>query len=172
MMSLKFKVVDSGFEEDLNLKLSPEKLAMHLAKGKARAVALNYPNAIIIAADTIIVHKKKIYGKPYTKPRAIKMLKELSGTTHWAMTGLCVMDTMSGKMVAKTVKTKVVLRKLHHDEIIKYVKEHKPYDYAGAYGLFGKAAVFAKRVEGEYYNVIGLPPSELSVILRGFGIKI
>ncbi|MCX6797088.1 MAG: Maf family protein [Candidatus Doudnabacteria bacterium] len=172
LLGLPFKIVDSKYQENFKLKMKPENLAKFFAQSKAKAVATHYRNAIIIGADTIIVHQNKIYGKPYTKQKATLMLKELSNTTHWAITGLAVLDSRTGKMISKVVKTKVTFRKIHLDEIISYVRTGEPLHMAGAYGLWGKAATFAKKVEGEYCNVVGLPLCELSVILRKFGIKL
>ncbi len=172
LLGLPFRVVVSNYREDFKLKMKPEKLAIFFAREKAKAVAKAHPNAIVIGADTIIVHQNKIYGKPHTVQKAIQMLKELSGTTHWAFTGLAVVDSAKKRTVSKLIKTKVTFRKIYPDEIISYVNTKEPLAMAGAYGVWGRAAMFVKKVEGEYSNVVGLPLCELSAILRKFGVKI
>lgn len=169
---LPFVVVASPYEEDMSLKMSPRDLVKHLAKGKASAVAENYRNEIIIGADTIVVLGKEVMGKPETEAAARKMLNKLSGKTHKVMTGYCIIDAATGKTVTKAVETKVYFKKLSSSEITNYIRSGEPMDRAGAYAIQGLAALFVKKIEGDFLNVVGLPIQDLAQDLKKFGIVI
>lgn len=172
LLGLKFKSVDSEFKENLKLKMPPKKLAVFLALGKARAVAKEYKDAIIIGADTLATYKGKVYGKPGTKKNAIKFLNIFSGKTHLTITGLAIMDTKTKKVWTTAATAKLKFRKIHQDEILSYVKTEEPLDKAGGYTIRKRGAMFVESLEGEYTTVVGLPLCELSVVLRKFGVKI
>jgi septum formation protein len=133
---------------------------MELAKKKVKG-------GIIITADTIVVLNKKVLGKPQNAEDAIKILNILSGKIHTVYTGFCVLNQKTNKQIVEFEKTKVEFRKLKIDEIVDYVTGGSPMDKAGAYGIqddFG--AVFVKRINGCYYNVVGLPLTNLYSALR------
>lgn len=169
---LPFVVVPSPYEEDMSLKMSPKELVKHLAKGKAKAVADNYQQEIIVAADTIVVLGNKVMGKPGTEAKARQMLKQLSGKAHKVITGYCIIDSASGKIVTKAVETKVYFKKLSSSEITNYIRSGEPLDRAGAYAIQGLAALFVKKIEGDFLNVVGLPIQDLAQDLKKFGIVI
>ena len=169
---LKFKVDASEVAEDLGLRLSPPALARRLSREKARAVAGKYRNAVIIAADTFIVMGDKLLGKPHTEKEAIRMLETLNGKAHAVITGYTVLDTASGKITSRSVKTKVQFRKKTFSELRSYVKTREPLDKAGAYAIQGIGSLFVKSIEGDYFNVIGLPLASLAETLNKFGISI
>jgi len=169
---LKFDTTASDYTEDLNLPLSPRTLARILSKKKAEAVAHKYKNAIIIAADTFIVSSKKLLGKPHTDKEAEKMLKMLSGKAHSVITGFTILDTCTGKVLSRSVKTKVYFRKLDPAEIKKYVNTGEPLDKAGAYAIQGLAAAFISKIEGDFFNVVGLPLCALTESLKKFKIHL
>ncbi|MDH3268962.1 MAG: Maf family protein [Ignavibacteria bacterium] len=124
-------------------------------------------NSIIITADTIVVLGEKVIGKPTSKTEAIKILSLLSGKVHAVYTGFCVLNQKTKKIVVDYERTEVEFRLLKKDEIVDYVKGGSPMDKAGAYGIqddFG--AVFVKRINGCYYNVVGLPLTKLYNALR------
>jgi len=124
-------------------------------------------NSIIITADTIVVLRKKIIGKPTNKQDAIKILMQLSGKVHTVFTGFCVLNQKTKKMIVDFERTEVEFRSLKKDEIVDYVNGGSPMDKAGAYGIqddFGP--VFVKRINGCYYNVVGLPLTKLYGSLR------
>lgn len=169
---LKFKVDASNHEENLNLKLKPHKLARFLSKQKANTIAGKHKNAIIIAADTFIVLKNRLLGKPHSDAEAKKMLKTLNGRPHSVITGFTIMDTGSNKTISSSVETKVYLKKLSSKEIDAYVRTKEPLDKAGAYAIQGLGSVIIKKIEGDYFNVIGLPLSALTESLKKFGIPV
>lgn len=172
LTGLKFRVDASAYEENLCLKLKPHKLARFLSEEKARTVAEKYKDALIIAADTFIVFKNKLLGKPHTAGEARKMLRMLNGKAHSVVTGFTVIDTGRNKKVSRSVETKVYFKKLSTKEIDAYVRSQEPLDKAGAYAIQGLGSVIIKKIEGDYFNVIGLPLSALTESLKKFGIYV
>ncbi len=171
-IGLKFDVEASDFPEKSGRKRTPENLVRFLSRAKAKSVAANYPDSLIIAADTIGVIDGKIIGKPETPAAARSMLRELSGKTHTVITGFTVLDTAIGRMITRTVKTEVTFRKLTQSEIRAYVGTGEPIDKAGAYAIQGIGAILVKEIRGDYYNVMGLPLSALAEVLKRFGVDV
>lgn len=169
---LKFSVCVSDYEEDLSLKLNPRELARFLSRKKAETIAHKYKDTIIIAADTFIVFKNKLLGKPHVDREAEKMLKMLNGKAHSVITGFTIIDTDSGKKLSRSVETKVYFKKLSPEEIRAYVRSKEPLDKAGAYAIQGLGAVFIEKIEGDYFNVVGLPLCALVECLREFGVNV
>ncbi|MBI5739196.1 MAG: septum formation inhibitor Maf [Nitrospirae bacterium] len=172
MTGLPFTVYASDYDEDLALPLKPRELARFLSRKKAEAVAHKYSNAIIIAADTFIVFKEMLLGKPRTDKEAGQMLSMLNGKAHSVITGFTILDSSDGKTVSRSVETKVYFRKLSNEEIITYVGSKEPLDKAGAYAVQGLGAVFIKKIEGDFFNVMGLPLCALTECLKEFGIQV
>jgi septum formation protein len=172
LIGLKFKVDVSDYEEDLGLKLRPHELAKYLSFEKARSVAGNYKDALIIAADTFIVFRGKLLGKPHMEKEAMRMLTLLNGKSHSVITGYTVLDTRTGRKSSRAIETKVWFRKMTDDELRAYVKTGEPLDKAGAYAIQGVGALIVKKIEGDYFNVIGLPVVSLAVTLKKFGINV
>ena len=171
-IGLKFEVEPSNYEENTNSKLRPHELAKSLSFEKARTVANKHKNALVIAADTFIVFKGKILGKPYTETEARKMLETISGKPHSVVTGFSIIDTEDKKTVSRSVETKVYIRRLTPSEIDAYVKSREPLDKAGAYAIQGLGSVIVEKIEGDYFNVIGLPLSALTESLKEFGVHV
>ncbi|RJR15413.1 MAG: septum formation inhibitor Maf [Nitrospiraceae bacterium] len=169
---LKFKVCVSDYEEDLALPLRPRELARFLSRKKAEAVSAKYKNALIIAADTFIVFKDSLLGKPHTDKEAEKMLTMLNGKAHTVITGFTILDTGTGKKISRSVETKVYFKKLSKEEIRTYVRSKEPLDKAGAYAIQGIGAVFIEKIEGDYFNVVGLPLCALMDSLKKFGVDV
>ena len=130
---------------------------------KAEAVP-RQPEDIVIAADTIVVCDHQILGKPRDEADAVRMLRLLSGRDHQVMTGMTVLRGDRG--VSHTEVTDIHFRPLSDREILAYVASGEPMDKAGAYGIQGGAALFAEKMVGDYYNVMGLPVCRLGIILR------
>jgi septum formation protein len=172
LTGLEFKVDESDYEEDMDLNLIPQKLAQLLSKKKAESVASKYKNAIIIGADTFIVLKGKILGKPHTADEARRMLRLLNGKTHSVITGFTIIETENGKIFSRSTETKVFFRKLTTKEIESYIKTKEPLDKAGAYAIQGLGAVLVKKIEGDFFNVMGLPLNALVQGLKEFGIHV
>ncbi len=171
-IGLKFEVEPSNREEDMLSGLKPHELARNISLEKAKVVANKHKNAIVIAADTIIVFKGKVLGKPHTETEAENMLKTMSGKSHYVITGFTIIDTDKNKTLTKSVETKVHIRKLTSKEINAYVKSQEPLDKAGAYAIQGLGSVIVGKIEGDYFNVMGLPLSALTESLKEFGINV
>ena len=169
-IGLKFEVEPSNQEEVVSSGLEPRELAKEISLEKAQAVASSHQNAIVIAADTFGVFRGKIVGKPRTEAEARKMLAMLSGRSHRVITGFTIIDTDSNKTLSRTVETRVYFRKLTPKEIDAYVKTGEPLGKAGAYAIQGLGSVIVEKIEGDYYNVIGLPLSALAESLKEFGV--
>jgi len=171
-LGLKVKVVGSRVKESKFNISDPEKLVKTLALTKAQEVARRTKSGLIIGADTIVVLKGKIIGKPKSSEEAKFMLRELSGRTHEVLTGLAVIDASTGKTKADFVRTRVKFRKLAEEEIANYVAADKPFDKAGAYAIQEKAGLFVEKIDGCYFNVVGLPLARLAEILKEFGVTL
>jgi septum formation protein len=171
-LGLKFEVDASNCEEEIDPVLGPDELVRRISITKAKAVAQRHQDAVIIAADTIGVIGKKLLGKPHTADEAGKMLAKISGKSHEVITGFTILDTVTNKIMTGTVSTKVYIKKLTQQEIAAYVQTGEPLDKAGAYGIQGRGAVIVEKIEGDYYNVMGLPLSALTVALIEFGISV
>ncbi|MCX8057341.1 MAG: Maf family protein [Ignavibacteria bacterium] len=165
LLGLNFKTFHPQIEENHNGE-APIRYAKKLAERKAEEANKKFKNKIIIAADTIVVVNGKILEKPNSPSEAIKMLKMLSGRTHIVYTAICVINQINGKKIVDVEKTFVTFRKLSLDEINEYVDSGSCMDKAGAYGIQDDlGAVFVKKINGCYYNVVGLPLQRLYINL-------
>ncbi len=171
-IGLEFTVDPGDYAEELIPDLNPEGLAEILSLGKAMAVAKNYPEAIIIAADTFGVLRGKIIGKPHDADEARSMLHLISGKSHRVITGFTIFDVPNNKKVTRSVETRVYIKRLSHQEIDNYVKSGEPLDKAGAYAIQGLGSVIVEKIVGDYYNVVGLPLNALAESLKEFGIRV
>lgn len=169
---LAFRVDAGAYEEDMRSGVSPRALARLLSFEKAKAVGGKYKNALIIGADTFIVFRKKILGKPHTEGEARRMLTALNGRTHSVITGFTIMDTRTNKKISRTLETKVFFKKLEKKEIESYIRTGEPMDKAGAYAIQGLGGALVRKIEGDYFNVVGLPLRELVKALKKFGIHV
>jgi septum formation protein len=165
-----FVVEESGYEEDMTLKIQPRVMAKRFALGKARAVASRHKDAIVIGADTFVVFKGQLLGKPHTPSRARAMLTMLSGTSHSVLTGFAIIDTKTNREVSRVVETRVTFRILSKKEIADYVKTGEPLKAAGAYTSQSGGASFMKKIIGSHYNIVGLPIAEVVEELKKCGI--
>jgi septum formation protein len=167
---LSFRVDASDYHEEAESGLSPRALARRLSRRKAEAVAARYRHALIIAADTFIVFKGRIFGKPETAAEAGRMLRTLQGKQHSVITGFTIIDAGTGKEMSRSVETKVYFRKMSAGEIRRYVRSGEPLDKAGAYAIQGLGAAFIRKIEGDYHNVVGLPMGALRMALKKFDV--
>ena len=169
---LKFKVDESAYEEKIVTGMKPDSLVRFLSRGKARDVARRHRNALVIAADTIVVSRGRLLAKPRTGEEAREMLNTLSGKAHSVITGFTIIDTESKRELSRSVKSKVFFKRLSRGEIDAYIRSGEPLDKAGAYGIQGLGAVLINKIEGDFFNVVGLPLNALSESLKKFGIKV
>lgn len=168
-IGIKFTVQASNVEEKLSKKMEPSLWVQEIALQKAKDVAKNYKEGLVIGADTIVVKDGKILGKPQDELEAIKMLKFLSGSHHQVMTGIAVVNAQNMEDYIVNIEiTKVKFSNLKESEILSYVKTKEPMDKAGAYGIQGIGALLVEKIEGCYYNVVGLPLNHLVKILKKY----
>jgi septum formation protein len=147
--------------------MKPDEAVIHIACLKARKVADTcLENDLVIAADTLVYLDGEALGKPQTARDAAQMLRRLSGARHSVYTGVAVIK--NGREALFAEKTDVFFREISDAEIEAYIKTGEPMDKAGAYGAQGKGAVFIRRIEGDFFNVMGLPVCRLVTTLRGF----
>ena len=169
LTGLDFVVRVADIDETMDETRAPAEEVTRVSRMKALAVEREADD-VVIAADTIVVCEGKVLGKPKDAEDAFCMLSLLSGRDHQVMTGMTVLQ--GDEVVTHTEVTKIRFRNLLSEEIRAYIATGEPMDKAGAYGIQGGAALFCTRMEGDYYNVMGLPVCALSVILRTFGLPV
>ncbi len=172
LLGLHFSVFPSEIEEKLIPGLTPRKQVEALSKQKAEAVGAKFTNAIILAADTMVVCGDEVIGKPKDEEAAKKILRKLSGTEHSIVTGFTLLDTETKKRVTKSTETKIWFRKISSKEIAEYIEREKPFDKAGAYAVHELAAVFIQKIEGDDSGATGLSVFLLTKELKKFGIEV
>jgi septum formation protein len=161
-----FSVIPSDIEEDDVIPNDPPANVQAIALCKAKSVAETLDTGIVIAADTQILLDDEVLGKPKDEADAIRMLSGLSGKIHQAITGVALMDLDTGSEETWVEITRVKFRKLPEEEITDYIKTGEPMGKAGAYGIQGRAAAFVERIEGCYFNIVGLPLAKLVEKIR------
>jgi len=171
-LGLKFKVIPSGVREPVLPGFAPAELVEVLAREKAQEVAGRLSSGLVIGADTVVVWRGQVMGKPACPREAVEMLKRLRADMHEVYTGLALIDAASGESIAGCEITRVYFKYISDGEIESYVATKEPLDKAGAYAVQGKAAVFIERIEGCYTNVVGLPLARLDTMLKHFGVSI
>lgn len=173
-MGIRAEIIPANVDESALSTLPPEKMVAQLALLKASDVARSFSgNTYVVGADTVVVSDGKIFGKPCDISAARRMLSALSGKTHSVYTGYCVICCKDGSAVSKFEKTDVTFRALSEREIDAYIKTREPMDKAGAYGIQEKGSMFIEKINGDYFNVVGLPVCALSKLLHEeFGIDV
>ena len=166
-IGIDFEVRPSEVDEYLPPDVLPEGIATALALKKAEDVASGRPHALTLGADTIVVYEGTILGKPSGPEEAVMMLEMLNGRTHTVYTGIALVHPASGRSVSAVVATQVTFGKMDANEIASYVATGSPMDKAGAYGIQDdRGALFISRIDGDYYNVVGLPLHRLYGMLK------
>ena len=164
LFGLSFTVQAADVDETMDPCLSPARAVGEVSARKALAIPDH--NALILAADTIVVCDGQILGKPQTEADARRMLNLLSGRDHQVITGVTL--RRGQRLLTQTETTRVWFRELSQAEIAAYIASGEPMDKAGAYGIQGRASVFIPRIDGDYFNVMGLPLCRLDQMLRAF----
>lgn len=155
LADLKFDIMPSDAQE-ITTKTAPNEVVMELASLKAKDIyKKSEKQSMIVGADTVVAYQGQILGKPTDEADAKRMLTMLSGQTHEVYTGVCIIE--DGKTKTFYEETKVTFYEISDEQIDHYIKTGEPMDKAGSYGIQGKAAVFIKGIEGDYYNVVGFP---------------
>lgn len=163
-----FDIIPAKGEERADPNLTPAQLVEELSRQKAAEIAADHPDALIIAADTVVAVDGTVLGKPHDRDDAVRMLQTLSGREHTVYSGLTV--CWQGRSVTQHEATAVRFRPLTLDDIHHYVSTGEPMDKAGSYGIQGYGCTLVEGISGDYYNVVGLPVCRLSQILSGFGV--
>jgi septum formation protein len=171
-IGLRPDVEPTDYDEETASDSEPHGMARELSLGKARTAARKHRSALIIAADTFVVIDDRILGKPHTNAEAREMLRALNGRTHSVITGFTVLNIESGKVLTRSVETRVCMRRSTLKEIDSYVRTKEPLGKAGGYAIQGRGAVLVERIEGDYSNVVGLPLSALAEGLKEFGVNV
>ena len=165
----KFDVIPAKGEEVADPGLTPQALVEELSRQKAAEVAAQEPDALVIAADTVVAIDGKVLGKPTSTQHAVEMLTRLSGREHHVYTGFTVRQGET--IITAHEDTTVNFRPLTPKEIAAYVATGEPMDKAGSYGIQGFGCVLISGIQGDYYNVVGLPVCRLAQALEQFGVN-
>ena len=169
-LGLTFEVYKPDVDESHSEHEEPEELCGRLSRLKAHAGAERFPDAVVIAADTIVAIDGQILGKPRDRDDAVRMLNILQGREHEVLTGLSV--CVNGREMTHVEHTRVKFRALSDDEIAAYVMTGECDDKAGAYAVQGKGSLLVEGITGDYFNVVGLPVCRLGLILHELGVNI
>jgi septum formation protein len=171
-LGIKYETISSEYEEKA-IDTEPEELVMRFSEGKAMSIAKNIKEeALVIGSDTIVYKDGKILGKPKDEEDAYDMLKSLSGVFHTVISGISVIRTPSLHKITTFEKTAVKFKELTEDEIHYYISTKEPMDKAGAYAIQGIGSLLVEKINGCYFNVMGLPVYKLSKVLEDFGYKL
>ncbi len=171
-IGLVFSVDAPDLDEAVRPGEEAEAYALRVAREKAAVAADRAGRGIVIAADTVVVLGSGILGKPVDAADAERMLGLLSGREHRVITGIAVRDAATGRTAARSAVTRVLFRKLTPEAVRAYAASGEPLDKAGAYGIQEKGALLVERIEGCFYNVVGLPLALLEEMLEEFGVGV
>ncbi|MBU5483574.1 Maf-like protein [Clostridium sp. MSJ-11] len=170
-----FEVIVSQFDEDqVRFNGDCGNYVIELAKGKGMDVVSNIKdnNSLIIACDTVVFFNGKVLGKPKSEEEAFSMLKELSGNVHHVYSGIFIYNKETNSIMTDYICTEVKFSNLSDELIKKYIESKEPFDKAGAYGIQGYGGIFVERINGCYYNVVGLPLNSLYKMLKEMGVNL
>lgn len=170
-IGLDFEVIPAHIEEKI-IELKPDELVQKLAIEKVISVSRKVRNSIVIGADTLVYAENKVLGKPRTEKEALDMLLLLSNKWHKVYSGIAVLDTETQKLIADIEESGVKFKSISEKEAKNYIQTGEPMDKAGAYAIQGKGAVFIERIEGCYYNIVGLPLFKLVKLLEQFNVYV
>jgi septum formation protein len=172
-IGLPFRTHPSALGDDGEAPLvgeGAEAYACRLARAKAEEVAARLRRGLVVGADTVVVSDDRLLGKPRDRDEAQAFLLSLAGRTHRVISGLAVVDGTTGQAEVGAAVTGVTMRPFDAREAAKYVATGEPMDKAGAYGIQGRGALLVEAIQGDYFNVVGLPLTLLAVLLGRFGI--
>ncbi|HOS59714.1 MAG TPA: Maf family protein, partial [Syntrophorhabdaceae bacterium] len=163
-------IIPPNIDEKRKKDETPKDFVLRISFEKANKVGNLFSDKWVIGADTVVVIKNKILGKPKNERDAFNMLKYLSGKWHKVITGYCVLNASKNVIYRDAVETRVYLRELTEDEIARYIKTSEPFDKAGSYAVQGKGGYMVKEIKGSYANVVGLPICEVAEALLSLGV--
>lgn len=169
-LGIPFSIIPPDIDESRKKDEPPKEYVLRISHDKAYKVGNHFPDKWIIGADTIVIYKNKILGKPKNEEEAFAMLKSLSGKWHKVMTGFCVLNVSRKIVYRDAVETKVFMRDMLDLEIMRYIGTSEPLDKAGSYAVQGRAGYMVKELKGSYSNVVGLPICEVAEVLLSLGV--
>ncbi|MEG0012709.1 MAG: Maf family protein [Cellulosilyticaceae bacterium] len=161
LLPITFEIISKETDETMDTRLTPVENVMKIAAQKAETVAREYEESLVIGCDTIVVVDKQILGKPKDKEEAYRMLVGLAGRTHKVFTGISLQNKSTGLAESFYEETTVFMKNSSDKEIWEYIGTGDPMDKAGSYGIQTQGALFVEKIEGDYFNVVGLPVSKL-----------
>ncbi len=170
LLGFPFQVLPGGAEDGSGGDKTTRELVEHNSYMKARAVADRYPEKWVLGADTVVVHRDRVLGKPGDDTEALEMLLQLSGKTHTVYTGVTLVNGKAGYRRTRHDATHVTFRDFSREEAIAYISTGEPGDKAGAYGAQGAGSALIERIEGSHTNVVGLPLSLTVSMLKEAGV--
>ncbi len=169
MLDWNFEVRSQETEEIFDKRKSIEENMQRIAMQKAKAVVKEHENFLILACDTMVVVENKIFGKPKNIEEAKVMLKSLSGKYSYVYSAVALLHVTKGLEESFVEKTKIYFHEISEKEMEDYIATGEPMDKAGAYGIQGKASIFIRKIEGDYWNVVGLPIARIYQTLKEWG---
>ncbi len=169
-LGLEFEVLPAQGEELTPAGGDPRETVKALSAAKALEIARQHPGALVLGADTVVEQNGQILGKPRDAADAAAMLRRLSGASHRVFTGLTLVR--GSEILSEAEETLVRFRPLSEDEIAAYVASGEPMDKAGAYGIQALGSLLVEGIEGDYFNVVGLPLCRLGRMLNRFGVRL
>lgn len=164
--NVEFNVITSDIDESILKNEEPTQLVLRLAFAKCMSVARKNPNDLVIGADTIVVLDHEILGKPKNEEEAFDMLSKLSNREHQVITGISIVNLENEKKIVDYAISNVKFKKLTDQDIKDYISTKECLDKAGSYGIQGYGALLVEGIKGDYFNIVGLPISKLSDILK------
>lgn len=172
-IGIAFEVINSSFNEDGHVIDNPIEYCKFLAYNKAKTVAQGIESpSLVIGADTIVVFNDIVLGKPKNYNDAYEMISLISGNTHQVMTGVSVIETPSMRTLTDHSITDVKIKSLSEENIHNYLSKNESFDKAGAYGIQGYGSLLVEKIDGCYFNVVGLPVFKVSEMLQMFGYNV
>ena len=169
-LGVSFSIIPPDIDEKKKPYESPKDYVLRVACEKAQKVGNLFPDKWIIGADTVVVHRGRVLGKPKTEDDAFIMLKRLKRSWHKVYTGYCVLNISRRIVYQDVAETKVFIKDLTDEEIGRYIRTSEPLDKAGSYAVQGKGGYMVKEIRGSYTNVVGLPICEITEVLLSLGI--
>ncbi len=169
-LGISFSIIPPDIDERKRRSETIRDYVLRIAHDKAKKVGTHFPDKWVIGADTIVVYKGKVLGKPKNEKEAMDMLMTLQGKWHKVLTGYCILHMAKQACYQDVVETKVFIKDLTRDEIKRYINTSEPFDKAGSYAVQGKGGYMVKEIKGSYSNVVGLPICEITQILMSLGI--
>lgn len=157
VLGIPFTAIPPSIDETARPGEDPETFVVRVAREKGMEVASRVSQSVVLSADTVVTIDGDILGKPSDTEDAARMLRKLSGREHWVYTAICIVNQANGRTLEAIDRTRVWFTKLSDDEISDYMRRESVLDKAGAYAIQGYAGIYIPKIEGNYFNVMGLP---------------